>query len=138
MRGSPLLHAVLLAAVLALAGIPVWSLTRPHVHAVESKAGPADTARQAVDLAITTTAPARITLSLEGRVVWQNGIAGSRFEETLDLPTTGAELVATVEWTGGENHAARFEFVHDGEKLAETTLWGDAETTDVIPLPSSP
>lgn len=135
MRGSPLLHALFLAAALALAGIPVWSLTRPHVHAVNTKPGPAKTGRQAVELSVTSTASARITLTSEGRAVWQSGEAGTHFEQTLDLPATGSELVATVRWATDQQQAARFQFSHDGETLADATLWGDAETTDVISLP---
>ncbi len=135
MRGSPLLHALFLAIALALAGIPIWSLTRPHAHAVEAKAGIAKTGRHAVELAVTSTAPAQITLSSEGKVVWQSGAAATQFEQTLDLPVSGGELVAAVQWAGGQDHAARFQFSHDGETLADATLWGGAETAGVIPVP---
>lgn len=135
MRGSPLLHALFLAIALALAGIPVWSLTRPRAHAVERKIEAAPAERQSVELAVTSTTPAEIVLSMEGTVVWQSGAAGTQFEHTLDLPVSGSELVATVKWTDGQTHAARFQFSHDGETLADATLWGNLETTNVISVP---
>lgn len=135
MRGSPLLHALFLAGALALAGIPVWSLTRPHEHAAEPRVESKPTTLRSVDLSVTSTAPAQITLKDAGKSVWQSAAAGTQFEQTLELPATGSELVATVTWPDGEIHAARFQFSHDGETLADVTLWGGTETTDVITVP---
>ncbi len=135
MRGSPLLHALFLAVALALAGIPVWSLTRPHSYAVETKAEAKPAERLAVDLTVTSTAPAQVVLSAAGQMLWQSGAAATRFEQALDLPAAGCELVAKVTWSDGADHAARFQISQDGETLADATLWGESETTDVIVLP---
>jgi hypothetical protein len=138
MRGSPLFQAGLLAIALALAGIPVWSLTRPHEHPLEVQNKPANTGLQTVEFAVTSTAPAVITLAREGQVIWESGTAGREFAHTLEMPAAGGELVATVRWPGGENQAARFQFSHDGESLCDATLWGTGETTDVLTLSALP
>lgn len=135
MRGSPLLHALFLAGALALAGIPVWSLTRPHEHTAEPQVESKPTTLRSVDLSVTSTAPAQITLTGAGKPVWQSAAPGTQFEQTLELPATGSELVATVTWPDGQTHAARFQFSHDGETLTDATLWGGTETTDVIVVP---
>lgn len=138
MRGSPLLQALLLAIVLALAGVPVWSLTRPHEHVepTQPKAAPADSSSR--DLAVTSTAEAEVELSLSGTVIWRGQPAAKHFEATISLPPD-AELVASVRWAHGGTNAVRFQISRDGETQADTTLWGDAEANDVLSLkPATP
>lgn len=138
MRGSPFLQALLLAIVLALAGVPVWSLTRPHEHVEPSqpKAAPAETANR--DLAVTSTAEAEVELNLSGTVIWRGQPAAKHFEATISLPAD-AELVASVRWPQRGTNAVRFQFSRDGEIQTDTTLWGDAEASDVLSLkPSTP
>jgi len=138
MRGSPLLQALLLAVVLALAGVPVWSLTRPHEHfePAQPKAHSADSTNR--ELSVTSTAEAEVELSLSGTVIWRGQPAAKLFETTISLPPD-AELVASVRWTKGGTNAVRFLVSSDGEIQTDTTLWGDTEANDVLSLkPASP
>jgi len=135
MRGSPLLQALLLAVVLALAGVPVWSLTRPHEHVepAQPKATAADSTNR--ELAVTSTAEAEVELSLSGTVIWRGQPAAKRFETTISLPPD-AELVASVRWTKEGTNAVRLQVSSDGEIQTDTTLWGDTEANDVLSLKS--
>jgi hypothetical protein len=140
MRGSPLLQALLLAVVLALAGIPVWSLTRPHAHAEPARSSKTEPGMTAADLIVTSTAEAEVELALSGTTIWQGRPAAPRFEAALSLPPD-AELVARVRWARSGTSAARFQVSRDGEQLADVTLWGDTEATDVLsvsPRPPAP
>jgi hypothetical protein len=141
MRGSPLLQTLLLAAVLALAALPVWKLTRPRPpveaappsSAPESSVGP-------VELTVTSTADADVELTHSGTTLWRSGAPSGHFETTLSLPTD-AELVVRVQWTHSGTHAARFRLSRDGGLLTETTLWGEQEASDVLavsPIPDAP
>jgi hypothetical protein len=137
MRGSPLIQALILAIVLALAGVPVWSLTRPHEHVEPAKPKSAEPAAVARDVVVTSTSEAEVEISLSGTVVWRGQPAAKQFETTLTLPPD-AEIVASTRWTQGGTNAARFQISHDGETLTDATLWGDTEASDVLPTKTQP
>ena len=141
MRGSPLFFALIITIVLGLAGIPVWMLTRPHEHPAQVKApdSAASTTRP-VDLTVTSTADAEIEIRHAGAVVWRGASTGKNLTASLTLPKTasGLELVTRVRWGATETpQAVRFQFSHDGETLADATLWGTTQAEDVIALPFS-
>jgi hypothetical protein len=134
MRGSPLLQALFLAVVLALAGFPVWSLTRPK--AAQASVQVRETVqRRSVDLAISATGDARLVLTEGGTEIWSDRTTPAGVHATLNLPVGETELVATVAPSGGTG-AVRLQFSEDGESLADVTVWG--ENTEVISLPASP
>lgn len=133
MRGSPLLQAFMLAFAIMLAGIPVWSLTRPRNHEEPARAQTREPSAMPGDLIVTSTSEAEVELSLSGSTIWRGQPAGVRFETTLSLPPE-AELVASVRWKRSGTNAARFEISHDGENRADITIWGDTEATDVLPV----
>jgi hypothetical protein len=135
MRGSPLLSTLLLALLLGLTGIPVWSLTRPEIrHATPTPAaGPVS--NRPLEITVTTSAPAEVALQLSGSTIWDNRTAS----ETLAIPAEATDLVATVRWPGATTpQAARLVFSRDGETVLDTTLWGEAKTTEAVTLPASP
>jgi hypothetical protein len=134
MRGSPLLQALLLAVALALAGIPIWSLTRPHDHAEPVRAPASEPGTSVREMTITSTADAEVELDFSGSTIWRGHPAAQHFETTLSLPPD-AELVARVRWTKPGTNAVRLQFSQDGDQQADVTLWGDGEATDVVPVP---
>ena len=137
MRGSPLLQALLLAVVLVLAGLPVWTLTRPHAHSEPAKSPKQEAGARTADLIVTSTSEADVELALSGTTIWQGGPAANRFEASLSLPPD-AELVARIRWIRGGTNAARIQISRDGEIQTDVTLWGDADATDVLPVSSLP
>ena len=138
MRGSPLILTLVVSVLLALAGIPVWSLTRPHKHEVPIKTpDPATLSTRSIDLVITSTAAVEVELRMADKVVWRSGEAGQSFAASLNLPgeTSAWELVSQVKWAASPSpQAARFQFSYDGETLADTTVWGQTLTEEVIVL----
>jgi hypothetical protein len=140
MRGSPIILTALLALALLLAGLPVWTLTRPHEHsepAPPSVARPTATTRP-LELNVATTSPATIELRHSGQLVWSSPVPADSFTTTLPAPPDAADFVATIRGLdGSKQNAARFQFSHDGDTLADTTLWGEQTTEDVIPVPAA-
>lgn len=135
MRGSPLVQALILVAALALAGIPVWSLTRPEEKTPARVIRKAGSDRRTVELTVNSTTPAEASLTHEGKIVWQGAAAEG---VPLELPAGAVELVAVVRWNSQPgSHAIRFQVSQDGDAIADVSLWGEAETTDVITLPAS-
>lgn len=141
MRGSPLILTALLALALLVAGIPVWSLTRPHEHKTPLAAPAASPAAglRSLDLSITTTAPATIELRHTGQLVWSSSAPAESFTATLPAEKSATDFVATIRWLdGSRQHAARFQFAYDGDTLADLTLWGEQSTEDVLTVPATP
>lgn len=133
MRGSPLILTAFLALGLLLAGIPVWSLTRPHPHETPVAApssAPATT--RPLELKITSTSAALVELRQSGQLIWQSQSPAESFTQTLPA-AADADFVASVRWLdAAKQNAIRFEFSRDGDALADKTLWGEGQTEDVL------
>ena len=141
MRGSPLLLTAFLALGLLLAGIPVWSLTRPHPHTTPAPASttvpPAHV--RPFELKVTTTTAATIELRHAGQVVWSSSAPAESFDATLSAASGLTDFVASIRWLDGSKaNAARFQFSRDGDTLADLTLWGELSTEDVLTVPAAP
>ncbi len=139
MRGSPLILTALLALGLLLAGLPVWSLTRPHEH--ERPVAPPvakSTATRPLELEITTTSPATIELRHSGQLVWSSPAPADTFITTLPAEKDATDFIATIRWLdASKQNAARFQFSYDGDTLADRTLWGEQTTEDVLTVPAA-
>lgn len=139
MRGSPLLLTGFIALGLLLAGIPMWSLTRPHAHEASLSSQTTPIATRPLELKVTSTGNAMIELRQAGHLMWQSASPAETFEQTLSATASTAEFVATVRWLdASRQNAARLQFSRDGELLADTTLWGEEQVEDVITLPAAP
>ncbi len=141
MHGSPLVRLAFVAALLALAGIPVWSLTQRRAPAAPQAPSFTSEAQEPIQLEITTTHPANVTIRYAGNPVARVFVEDSLTEDAFPLPIgLGAQdFVAEVQWKDSSaSHALRVRFSRDGGTLAETTLWGGAEATGVITLPAAP
>jgi len=141
MRGSPLIPVFVLAVVLALAGIPVWALTRraAPVAAANPEAGAKDEVVRVMTLMVTSTEEANLELRSNGHVFWQGPVAGGGDSVMKNIQgfglAAGSEVVAKATWKDeGAPHALRLKFAQDGETLGDATLWGGKETEDVITL----
>lgn len=140
MRGTPLISALVLAVVLALAGIPVWSLTRRETPPAPTRETPK--AREEVvrvmTLTVTSTGDAELELRIGDRAIWQGPVAagenGAKPIQALGL-APGNDVVAKAKWmNASQPQAIRLKLVQDGETLADATLWGGLEAEDVITL----
>lgn len=141
MRGSPLLRAVLAFLILALAGLPLWRLTRPG-NPPQKSAGaavPAAAARQRVALALTfSAAPQGFAVRHLGQVVWSGQGAGREFakELSIEYPPEGVDLEVAVEWPEGAGQSAvRLQLADPAGRQHEKTLWGAGKLEDVVTFP---
>jgi hypothetical protein len=106
-RGFPLLQMLVVAVVFALAGVPVWSLTRPAGVAVPALvAAPSATPVAATSLPpITVTAafapaPADFQVQCDGQTVLAGQAPGRQFSAPYrtPLPAEGADFVVRAHW----------------------------------------
>lgn len=137
MRGSPIVRLVLTAVFLALAGLPVWSLTRPKAEAVHTPAVPvADTTD--FRLVVTTSSPATVRVSQLGRVVVASDTPGTHFEGRLVMDRTHPDdIVVEASWRDASTPQALRLEVQEGDKaLFEQTLWGREAVEDAVTLPA--
>ena len=138
MRGFPLIQVLAMAVLFALAGLPVWKLTRPPV-AQEAPAKTSDAAatpgRQTftVDLHF-TPAPADFQLTYLGLPLLAGHGPAEDFSVPwiVQLPAEGADLALQVKWNAvpsaagdGGHAAARLTVRFPDGRQTDQTLWGE-------------
>ncbi len=158
MRGFPFLQLVLVVLAVALAGVPVYRLTRPAVAVTpsESLATPAadatpGAATQAAPLdveAVFAPAPTDFQIKNLGQTVLAGRGPGLRFTARWAgaVPPDGADLVVQAHWPAstGPGHeagtgAAKFTVRFPDGRTVEKSFWADANgaLTDVLTLPGT-
>ena len=137
MKGSPLLRAVLAFVAIALAGLPLWKLTR----AGEADAAPAkaDAAAAQIPMRLTfSVAPRSFAISHLGAVVWADGTQGTDVTNTLALayPKEGVDLQVKVAWPADAGDAALRVRLTDPDGVEhDKTVWGRGEMEEVVTFP---
>lgn len=139
MRGSPIVRLVLTAIFLALAGWPVWLLTRPapEARAELPVAVPAAHGGE-FRLVATASSPARLKITQLDRDVIDAAQPAATFEGRLTMDRAQPEdLVIACQWDDGANLRALRVEIFDGDTLLfDTTLWGREAIDDAITLPA--
>lgn len=138
MRGSPLLLLLVLAVVLSLLGVPIWSLTHqmrrtnPSLPKIQSIAQP-----QWVDVILTSSAPGVFFVKSLDRTLLQTSSAVKSFESRIPLTLESPEdLVVSGKWEGSSSpHALRIEIKFGGESLVDMTFWGTETLQEVVTIP---
>ena len=136
MKGSPLLRALIAFVLIALAGLPLWKLTRTR--SVIEDMVRADEVSSPVQLRLTFSVPPRsFAISHLGRIVWANGADGTEAEKTLALvfPKEGIDLAVKVAWPGEADAAVRLRLTDPGGNEHDKTVWGRGEMDEVITFP---
>lgn len=136
MRGSPLLRALLVFALLLCFAPILWQMTRPNA-AVEITPKAAITAEQeiAMELAF-TTAPSHVSITHLGKTVWEKEKPEASEEVTLKLPwpSEGGELLFRVDWPDALS-AMRVKLNEPQRGLIERSLWGRGTKSGVLKFP---
>lgn len=134
MRGSPLLRASLVIAVLMLAFIPLWKLT----HATQA-AMPASNPlpeSESVQMEITLSGPASGFQVLHlGKIIWEEKSPKETALKNLELhfPKEGVDLeVRVTALDPGSNVAVRLSVKPDGREAMEKTAWGRGAVEEVL------
>ena len=137
MRGFPLLQVLTMAVLFALAGLPVWRLTRPPA----AQATPASTSdaaampapgRQAFTVELHfTPAPADFQLTSLGQPLLAGHGPAEDFSApwTAQIPAEGADLALQARWhaaADGGHVAVRLTVRFPDGRQTDQTLWGEA------------
>lgn len=139
MRGSPILRAVLVLAVLLLLLVPLNHLTKPvTVAAPRAEASLPPATATTVHLELTSTRPFKFELLHLGRVVWSGESTANQMRKdvSMEFPKEGVDLELKGSWPGEESMAAIKLSVAPGEvQPVEKTTWGTKEFDEVLTFP---
>ncbi|EDY22454.1 hypothetical protein CfE428DRAFT_0579 [Chthoniobacter flavus Ellin428] len=140
MRGSPLLRALLAFIIIALAGIPLWQLTRPEVVvAAPAPPAPKEEAAQAIHLHLTfTTVPKKVVVSNLDKVIWEAPAPEADMEHdvTMAYPAEGVDLQFHVEWPeDGPLSAMRVQLTDPAGDTHDKSVWGKGADDEVVTFP---
>ena len=139
MRGSPLVRASIVFALLLCAGPAMWKLTSAEATVQKPTPKPPETleAELPVELGFTTV-PKRVTISHLGKQVWEKSELEATEELSLKLPwpAEGGDLSFSVEWPEGSPLSAmRVKLTDPARGEIERSLWGRGTKTGVLKFP---
>ena len=130
-----------MALALAVAGVPIWLLTRtdepsatPVAPALQSKP-----VERELTLAIETAPSAQaIEASYLGHELIPLTLTDGTFSGTIRLPAgSAADLLVTARWTGTGTAALRVRASDENGPLAEGSFWGRKEIQEVLTVPET-
>ena len=137
MKGSPLLRALIAFVLIALAGVPLWKLTRLD----GAVAGPVQAAAAVAEVALQLTfssAPKKFEVIHLGKVVWTQDAPGVQVEKMVPLqyPKEGVDVQFRVTWPAGAADAAlRVKLTDPSGNEHDKTVWGRGEMEEVVTFP---
>ena len=139
MRGSPLVRALVVFALLLCLAPVLWRMTQDNARGVVDApvAETVSVVEIPLELAFTTP-PKRVTIGHLGKEVWTKENPQASEEVTLKLPwpKEGGELSFTIEWPEGSPLSAmRAKLVDPDRGEIERTLWGRGAKTGVLGFP---
>jgi len=134
LRGSPLLRLVLTAIALALAGIPVWIITRPSQPPPPVSAAPAISATREVTLTLTASAPAILAATcLEKTVLHSEMPMQTATARVLVNSEAPDDFVVSARWEKSPTpQALRVEITDSTGSSVDQTFWGTDFIEDTV------
>lgn len=140
MRGSPLLRALIVFALLLCLSPIIWKLT--HAEAGQRVIAAPElpiTADQEISIELSfTTAPGRVAISYLGKTVWEKSKPEASEDLTVKVswPKEGGELKFDVEWPESDSLSAmRVKLSDPVHGDIERSLWGRGTKTGVLKFP---
>ena len=138
MRGFPLLRLFLVAAGLALLGVPVWLLTRPIPSVPLPASSPVEPEKMAAyDVLLTASAPARLSVCVANQPSIESAGPVTSLSASFTMNAAEPEDIAifgNFDSAAG-NSALRVEVRLAGRTLADSTFWGTGLVEDVVTIP---
>jgi hypothetical protein len=134
MRGSPLVRAILIIAILLLALIPLWKLTHKAEAAPFVDAAPTAKGAVHVELAF-AHAPSDFQILNLGKVIWKEKSPGEAAEKnlTMEFPKEGIDLEIKATWpTATPLTAVRVSVTPGNDAAIEKTAWGKGTLDEVL------
>ncbi len=145
MRGLPWLRLLLIVAVFAVMGVPVWRLTRPVAAAVAPAAVTSDSPVAAggpfeIEVTFVGPPPTHFQLKQAGQTVLQGDGPGTNFrgQWTASLPKEGTDLTFEAQWPPDAPPAAARVSVSfpSGESVVKV-FWARPSLVEIVTLPGS-
>jgi hypothetical protein len=137
-RGFPLLRLFLVAAGLALLGVPVWLLTRPIPSVPLPASSPVEPEKMAAyDVLLTASAPARLSVCVANQPSIESAGPVTSLSASFTMNAAEPEDIAifgNFDSAAG-NSALRVEVRLAGRTLADSTFWGTGLVEDVVTIP---
>ena len=137
MKGSPFLRAMIAFAVIAMAGIPLWRLTRGG--SAVAAPPPVEAVAAQIPLRLTfSIAPRSVAISHLGAVVWTEATPGTEAAKTVPLayPKEGVDLQLKIVWPADAGEAAvRMRLTDPDGNEHDKTVWGRGEMEEVVTFP---
>ena len=138
MRGFPLLRLFLVAAGLALLGVPVWLLTRPVPSVPLPASSPVEPKKMvAYDVLLTASAPARLIVRVANQPSIESAGPVTSLSASFTMNAAEPEDLAVFgnfDPAAG-NAALRLEVRLAGRTIADSTFWGTGLVEDVVTIP---
>jgi hypothetical protein len=137
MRGHPILRLVILICFLAIAGIPVYFITRNRSVVVQSSAELSAKKNVPYEITMTASTPAHLALAVVGQIPVESSPSAESLIATYSMDASKPEdLVVKVRFVSPQKNAAlRIQVQASGKMLKDATLWGSESIEDVISIP---
>ena len=137
MKGSPLIRALAAFLFIALAGVPLWKLTRANTAVAAPVQSAAAEAKVALRLTFSSP-PRSFSIAHLGSIVWSDETQAADVTKTLTLayPKEGVDLVVKVAWPAEAGDAAvRVRLTDPAGGEHDKTVWGRGEIEEVVTFP---
>jgi hypothetical protein len=137
MRGHPILRLVILICFLAIAGIPVYLITRNRSVVVQSSAELSAKKNVPYEITMTASTPAHLALAVVGQIPVESSPSAESLIATYSMDASKPEdLVVKARFVSPQKNAAlRIQVQASGKMLKDATLWGSESIEDVISIP---
>jgi hypothetical protein len=134
MRNPPLAAVCAIIVLLGITGVAIANLTKPRPTPALPAASESGKKVVTVTVEATSTSPAAFRIENNGKVVLETPPETPRVSREISVEAgTSVELVATIKWSHTESeNAARVKITHDGDDLADQSIWGAETATEVI------
>lgn len=137
MRGHPILRLIILICFLAIAGIPVYFITRNRSVVVQSSAELSAKKNVPYEITMTASTPAHLALAVVGQIPVESSPSAESLIATYSMDASKPEdLVVKARFVSPQKNAAlRIQVQASGKMLKDATLWGSESIEDVISIP---
>jgi hypothetical protein len=128
---------VILICFLAIAGIPVYLITRNRSVVVQSSAELSAKKNVPYEITMTASTPAHIALAVVGQIPVESSPSAESLIATYSMDALKPEdLVVKARFVSPQKNAAlRIQVQASGKMLKDATLWGSESIEDVISIP---
>jgi hypothetical protein len=128
---------VILICFLAIAGIPVYLITRNRSVVVQSSAELSAKKNVPYEITMTASTPAHLALAVVGQIPVESSPSAESLIATYSMDASKPEdLVVKARFVSPQKNAAlRIQVQASGKMLKDATLWGSESIEDVISIP---